>query len=151
MTITDKLAALRNHGGARRTPGLDDATVATFAASHPALSEAIDAAVAQYERVRAEFPELLDLDEDAQVRAVQEGFVNFYPEDAVNPYVALAARGSWMVTLKGAVLYDTGGYGMLGFGHTPQTVLDAMARPQAMANIMTPNLSQLRFDRAMRK
>jgi len=29
-------------------------------------------------------------------------------------------------------------------------VLEAMAKPQVMANIMTPNLSQLRFDRAMR-
>ena len=68
----------------------------------------------------------------------------------MNPYVALAARGPWVVTLKGAVLHDSGGYGMLGFGHTPKAVLDAMAKPQAMANIMTPNLSQLRFDRAMR-
>jgi hypothetical protein len=32
-----------------------------------------------------------------------------------------------VVTLKGAVLYDAGGYGMLGFGHTPDTVLAAMA------------------------
>ena len=39
---------------------------------------------------------------------------------------------------------------MLGLGHTPKAVMDAMAHPQAMANIMTPNLSQLRFDRAMR-
>lgn len=92
---------------------------------------------------------MLDLDEDAQVRAVQAGFVNFYPQDGVNPYVALAARGPWLVTLKGAVVYDTGGYGMLGFGHTPAAVLDAMARPQVMANIMTPNLSQIRFERVM--
>ena len=98
-----------------------------------------------------EFAELLDLDEDAQMRAVQAGFVNFYADDAVNPYVALAARGPWVVTLKGAVLYDSGGYGMLGFGHTPDAVLEAMAKPQAMANIMTPSLSQLRFDRALRK
>ena len=82
---------------------------------------------------------------------MQAGFVNFYAEDAVNPYVALAARGPWVVTLKGAVLHDSGGYGMLGFGHTPEAVLDAMAKPQVMANIMTPSLSQLRFDRALRK
>ena len=55
------------------------------------------------------------------------------------------------VTLKGAVLHDSGGYGMLGLGHTPQAVLDAMAKPQVMANIMTPNIAQLMFDRAMRK
>src|SRR5690606_19360323 len=68
-----------------------------------------------------------------------------------NPYVALAARGPWIVTLKGAVLYDTGGYGMLGFGHAPEDILEAMARPQALANIMTPSLSQLRFTRALQK
>jgi len=48
------------------------------------------------------------------------------------------------------VLYDAGGYGMLGFGHTPAPVLDAMARPQVMANIMTPSLSQRRLDLALR-
>lgn len=150
MTVTDTLAALRAHGGARRTTGLDDATVARFATLDPQLPAAIAAAGAEYARVREEFPELLELDEDAQIAAIQGGFVNFYATDAVNPYVALAARGPWIVTLKGAVLNDSGGYGMLGLGHAPQAVLDAMARPQVMANIMTPNLSQLRFDRAMR-
>ena len=151
MTATAKLAALRARTGTRRTEGLDDATIERFAAADPALAEAIDAAAAEYARIEGEFADLLDLDEDAQLQAVQAGFVNFYPADAVNPYVALAARGPWIVTLKGAVLYDTGGYGMLGFGHAPQAILDAMARPQAMANIMTPNLSQLRFERALRR
>lgn len=151
MAVTDALAPLRAHTGKRRTHGLDDATVARYAAAHPALAEAIDAAVAEYERVRTEFPELLNRDEDAQLHAVQDGYVNFYSHDAVNPYVALAARGSWVITLNGAVLYDCGGYGMLGFGHTPQPIIDAMAKPQVMANIMTPNLSQLRFSRAMRE
>src|SRR5690606_30515858 len=95
--------------------------------------------------------DLLDMDEDAQIQAVQAGFVNFYPQDAVNPYVALAARGPWIVTLKGAVLYDTGGYGMLGFGHAPADIIGAMARPQALANIMTPSLSQQRFTRALQR
>jgi acetylornithine/succinyldiaminopimelate/putrescine aminotransferase len=149
MALIDKLTPLRGHG-ARRTTGIDDATLLEFAARHPDLAEAIDAAADEYARVRAEFPELLDLDEDAQARAVQAGYVNFYSSDTVNPYVALVARGPWIVTLKGAVLHDSGGYGMLGFGHTPKAVLDTMAKPQVMANIMTPNLSQLRFDRALR-
>ncbi len=149
--LFDQLAPLRAHKGARRTVGLDDATVAKFAASHPDLPAAIEAAATQYRCVHDEFPELLELDEDAQVRAVQAGYVNFYSEDAVNPYVALAGRGPWIVTLNGAVLHDSGGYGMLGLGHAPKAVLEAMARPQVMANIMTPNLAQLRFDRALRK
>lgn len=150
MNLLDKLAPLRAHAGARRTPGLDDATIARFGASHADLVEAIDAAAEEYSRVRGDFADLLDLDEDAQVHAVQAGYINFYPDDAVNPYVALAARGPWIVTLKGAVLHDSGGYGMLGFGHAPTTILEAMAKPQAMANIMTPNLSQLRFERLLR-
>jgi len=150
MDVRHRLAPLRAHRGAQRTVGLDEATLAAFD-GHPDLSAAIDAALSEYARLREEFPEVLDLDEDDQVRAVQSGFVNFYPQDGVNPYVALAARGPWLVTLKGAVVYDTGGYGMLGFGHTPAAVLDAMARPQVMANIMTPNLSQLRFERAMHR
>jgi acetylornithine/succinyldiaminopimelate/putrescine aminotransferase len=150
MNLLDKLAPLRAHAGARRTPGLDDATIARFAAGHADLVEASDAAATEYARVSTEFADLLDLDEDAQVHAVQAGYVNFYPDDGVNPYVALAARGPWIVTLKGAVLHDSGGYGMLGFGHAPRFVLEAMAKPQAMANIMTPSLSQLRFERLLR-
>lgn len=146
-----QLAPLRARKGQRRTIGLDDATVQRFAATHPDLVAAIAAAASEFARVGEDFADLLDMDEEAQVAAVQADFVNFYPQDAVNPYVALAARGPWVVTLKGAVLYDTGGYGMLGFGHAPQAVLDAMAKPQALANIMTPSLSQLRFTRAMRR
>jgi acetylornithine/succinyldiaminopimelate/putrescine aminotransferase len=151
MTLTQKLAPLRARGGTRRSSGLDDATIERFAASHPDLGAAVDAAVAEFAGLDRDFAALLDLDEDEQVRRVQADFVNFYPQDAVNPYVALAARGPWIVTLKGAVLYDTGGYGMLGFGHAPEAVLAAMAKPQALANIMTPSLSQLRFTRALRR
>lgn len=150
MQLIDTLNPLRAHGKARTT-GLDDATVLEFAARDPQLGEAIAAAADEYTRIRAEFPDLLEMDEAAQAHEVQSGFVNFYAEDAANPYVALTARGPWIVTLKGAVLYDTGGYGMLGFGHTPEAVTAAMAKPQAMANIMTPNVSQLRFARAMQK
>jgi acetylornithine/succinyldiaminopimelate/putrescine aminotransferase len=149
MTLLDTLAPLRAHGHAR-TPGLDDAVLLDFAARDPQLAEAVAAAAAEYRRVRDEFPELLDLDEDAQRARVQSGFVNFYSQDNANPYVALAARGPWIVTLKGGVIYDTGGYGMLGLGHAPAKVIEAMSRPQAMANIMTPNVSQLRFSNAMR-
>lgn len=143
------LAPLRAHGGARTT-GLDDATVLAFAGRHADLRHAIADAATEYARVRAELPELLDLDERTQIAAIQGGFLNFYSVDTANPYVALVARGPWVITLKGAVLYDAGGYGMLGFGHTPAAVLEAMARPQVMANIMTPNLAEYRFTRAMR-
>ena len=150
MTLLDTLAPLRAHGKIR-TAGLDDATILQFAARDAQLVEAINAAAAEYAQIRAEFPDLLELDEDAQRADVQSGFVNFYSQDNANPYVALTARGPWIITLKGAVIYDTGGYGMLGLGHAPKAVIEAMAKPQSMANIMTPNVSQLRFSNAMRK
>ncbi|MDI1251985.1 aminotransferase class III-fold pyridoxal phosphate-dependent enzyme [Thermomonas sp.] len=149
MTLLDTLAPLRSFGKARTT-GLTDDVILDFASRHPQLGEAIDAAAVEFERVRTEFPALLALDEDAQTIEIQSGFINFYSHDAANPYVALVARGAWIVTLKGAVVYDTGGYGMLGLGHTPEAVIAAMTAPQAMANIMTPNVSQLRFTNAMR-
>lgn len=151
MNLLDQLATLRQHGGAVRTHGLDDDAVQRLAATHPELRAAVDAALEQFAVLQREFPDLLALDEDAQCQAVQADFVNFYPIDAVNPYVALAARGPWIITLKGAVVHDSGGYGMLGFGHTPAHVLAAMAKPQVMANIMTPSLSQLRLARALKR
>jgi len=150
MSVLAPLAPLRAHAGQRLTDGLDDATVTGLAAAHPDLAAAIASAAAEYARQRDDMADLLDLDEAAQIDAVQGGFVNFYADDCVTPYVALAARGPWVVTLKGAVLYDAGGYGMLGFGHAPAAVLEAMARPQVMANVMTPNLSQRRFTGALR-
>jgi acetylornithine/succinyldiaminopimelate/putrescine aminotransferase len=150
MSFIERLAPLRNQPGTRLTSGLDDATLTTLSANHPQLIAAVDAAAEEFARVQADLGPLLAQDEQAQIDAMQDGFVNFYADDAVTPYVALAARGPWVVTLKGAVLYDAGGYGMLGFGHTPDTVLEAMARPQVMANIMTPSLSQQRFITALR-
>lgn len=148
--IASKLAPLRAHGGKRRTVGLDDDVLAQFA-DNAELAEVVEAALSEYTGIKAQFGDLLELDEDKQIHALQAGFINFYQDDAVNPYVALAAHGPWIVTLKGAVLHDSGGYGMLGFGHTPAEVIAAMAKPQAMANIMTPNLSQLRLSTLLRE
>ncbi|KIQ97195.1 aminotransferase class III-fold pyridoxal phosphate-dependent enzyme [Lysobacter sp. A03] len=148
--IASKLAPLRAHGGSRRTVGLDDAVLEQFA-DNAELGEAVDAALTEYAEVKKHFADLLDLDETSQMQKLQAGFINFYQDDAVNPYVALTARGPWIVTLKGAVIHDSGGYGMLGFGHAPAQVLAAMAKPQAMANIMTPSISQLRLSTLLRE
>ncbi|KRG69086.1 aminotransferase class III-fold pyridoxal phosphate-dependent enzyme [Pseudoxanthomonas dokdonensis] len=151
MSVIDKLAPLRAHPGKRLTHGLDDATLERLLPSHPDLGAAIEAAATAHAQLQDEFSDLFDQDEADQIHSVQRGFVNFYADDAINPYIALVARGPWVVSINGAVLYDAGGYGMLGFGHTPQAIIDAMARPQVMANIMTPSLSQLQFDRALRR
>jgi len=145
-----KLKEMREFDGAVRTTGLPEEVIADFLERDPALSEAIDDAYAAHLALRSRMSDFLHLDEDEQIRRAQADFVNFYPDDGVNPYVALAANGPWLVTVKGAVVYDAGGYGMLGLGHAPKEVLAVLARRQVMANVMTPNLSQLKFGQALR-
>ena len=129
MTTIEKLNVLRKHGGPARTIGLADDIIIEFAARDEKLVEAVDTAYLSYQELLAQSPEILQMDEQDQILAVQDGFVNFYPDDAVNPFVSLAGSGPWLITLKGAVLYDCGGYGMLGFSHAPGDILEAMNRP----------------------
>lgn len=151
MSALDKLKSLRNRPGVALTQGLPDEVIARFAAADPRLGAAIDDALGVIECWQVAYPELIDLDEAEVREALMADFVNFYAGDAVKPYVALAGRGPWLVTLKGAVLHDSGGYGMLGFGHAPEALLQAMGQPHVMANVMTPSFSHLSFTRALKK
>jgi len=151
MKMLEKLNAMRTHGGAIQTRGLDDETLQKFAQKDDRLVAAVDRAYTEFLALLEEMPELMSLPESELTAAVQEGFINFYPQDAVNPYVALAASGPWVVSSRGAVLYECGGYGMLGFGHAPEDLLKAMNKPHVMANVMTPAFSQKRLVDALRK
>lgn len=151
MKMLEKLNAMRSHGGAIQTHGLNDETLLRFAQKDERLEDAVAAAHAEFLRLKEETPELLALPEKELITALQEGFINFYPQDAVNPYVVLAGSGPWIVTSRGAVLYECGGYGMLGFGHAPPAILESMNKPHVMANIMTPSFSQKRMIDALRK
>jgi acetylornithine/succinyldiaminopimelate/putrescine aminotransferase len=151
MGVIDQLRELREFGGKPRTTGLDDATIERMAATDPLLGQAIAEAVARHRELRADLGDFLKLDEAEQLAHALADFVNFYPDDAINPYVPASARGPWIVTLKGAVVHDNGGYGMLGFGHNNAAIDAALARPQVMANVMTPSVSQLRFTQALQR
>lgn len=151
MEVLEQLRGIRATSGPADTPGLPDAVVTRFAGRDPALVEAVRAAVAAHAELRAEFPDIIALPEAQQIAALQQGLVNFYAADAVNPFVAIAARGPWIVTSCGAVIHDSGGYGMLGLGHQPVPVNAAMAHPHVMANVMTASYAQLRFTRALQR
>jgi len=151
MSIIERLHEMRNYGGEALTTGLPEDTIMRFAEQDPRLGEAVDVAYSEFQWLCEERGDFLALDEASQIRAAQADFVNFYADDAVNPYIGLAGRGPWLITLKGAVLYDVGGYGMLGFGHNPAAVLDAMNQPHLMANIMTPQVSQKKFGNRLRR
>ncbi len=145
MTILEQLGRLRSSGGSRQTRGLPDAAIEQFAQTHDALNQAVIEALNLWADLAEEYPDYVSLSESEQLARVQQGVVNFYAQDAVNPYVSLAAKGPWVVTTKGAVIHDSGGYGMLGFGHNPDTLTSVLNRQQVMANIMTGSFSQRRL------
>lgn len=151
MGVINQLQEMRAYGGKPRTTGLDDASIERMAAADPLLVQAVSEAVARHHELRAEMDDFLKLDEAEQLARVQADFVNFYSDDAINPYLPAAARGPWIVTLKGAVVHDNGGYGMLGFGHNDAAILTALGRPQVMANVMSPSVAQLQFSAALDK
>ena len=141
----DCLQEMREHGGAAQTFGLKDEVVLSFLDERADLAVAIERGYARFVELQETHGEFVALDEQSQVREAHAGLTNFYAKDAVNPYVAVGGAGPWVVTLKGAVIYDVGGYGMLGFGHAPAAVLDAMNQPHVMANIMTASPNKLDF------
>lgn len=73
---------------------------------------------------------------------LQKNILNFYNKDTISPYVPLAAKGPWILSNEGKIIYDTGGYGMLGYGHSPEWALNILSKEHEMANVMTPSYEQ---------
>ena len=63
MSVIEQLESIRSAGGKRATDGLPDETVNRFATFDSDLVEAIEAAVEQFEMLRAEFPDFVAMDE----------------------------------------------------------------------------------------
>jgi len=144
-TMLESLQSIRAASGPAHTTGLPDEVVEQLAARDPRLGRAIDAARWRRRAMEAAHGDQFRLSEPDLCRALQARILNFYPGPSINPYVPLAAEGPWIVTSHGAVIHDSGGYGMLGLGHAPGAVLEAMAEPHVMANVMTPSFSQYRL------
>lgn len=152
LTILQKLQELRNFNGGRRdTVGLSQADLERFLLKDPRLTLAIEEALRVFEQLCATDEAILKLSEAEQIAQLQSGFINFYGPEAVNPYVPLAARGPWIITSCGAVVHDSGGYGMLGHGHNPEHVVQALQVPQVMANIMTASFAHRHLVEALRQ
>ena len=119
MTIgIDGLAEIRSKTGKPLTRGLNDHVISEFLQIDPALSIAIEEACENFVSLVNDMgEETVKMDEKDLVSTLQGDYVNFYSAATVNPYVAIAARGPWIITSHGAVIHDNGGYGMLGMGH----------------------------------
>jgi len=146
-----QLNALRTATGKATTRGLSDEQINSALTWSKDLALAIGDAWTRFSKLSKAWLQRLQGDEIALLRWLQEDYVNFYEANTINPYVPLAGKGPWVVTAYGAVVHDNGGYGMLGYGHGPQEVLEALARPYVMANVMTPSLSNRRFTERLKR
>lgn len=109
-----------------------------------------------YEVIEINGEKFTDCSEESQIVHLQKDILNFYMSEDINPYVPLAAKGPWIITTFGSVIYDTGSYGMLGFGHNPNKFKFGhhdciLGIPQVMANVMTAQLPQLLITEALNK
>jgi len=142
---------MRECGGPALTVGLTDTVIQEFLEEDQGLAVAIERAYARFLDLKNSHADFLAQAESDQIAQAHEGLTNFYAEDVVSPYVAAGAAGPWIISLKGAVIYDCGGYGMLGLGHAPEAVAEAMDQPHVMANIMTASVSQVDFIESLRR
>lgn len=140
-----------SNGSSAQTTGLSDEIIRRFCILDNQLVQAIEEASLIFTNLIDEVGlEYLTQDEAILVSSVQSDYINFYSAATINPYVAIAARGPWVITSKGAVLHDNGSYGMLGGGHGPDAVIEAMSQNWVMANVMTPSFSQQRLSNRLR-
>lgn len=124
-----------------RTYGLSDEALAPFH-SDTNLTAALQQALS------AEIPQTMS--ESDCIRKLLTDVESFYAPEYQNPYIAVASKGPWIVTLAGNVVHDNGGYGMLGLGHAPTELIDAMSQPFAMANVMTGCFEHAQFTRLLK-
>ena len=144
MSDLEKIREIKRLSGQAQTQGLDESVIEKFLQADDNLSQVINTAYLAFHQLYSEdeTKRLLLKGEAELVQLLQAGIVNFYDLHAVNPYVPIAALGPWLVTSHGAVLHDSGGYGMLGLGQNHPNVLSALNQQQVIANVMTASFSQ---------
>ena len=93
------LDEIRSATGKADTDGLPDSIISKFLETDPSLSRAIEEASMNFQSLVNEMGEkLLSMKESELSSLLQADYVNFYSAATVNPYVAIAARGPWIVT-----------------------------------------------------
>lgn len=153
MSLIDKLREIKHSSGPAQTRGLNDDTILKFLDKFPQLETAIEAAYQFFLQLHLDpnYKKLLAQPEEVLIQSLQDGIVNFYDSNSVNPYVPLGSCGPWIVTSHGAVLHDSGGYGMLGLGQNLPEIVDELNKKQTIANVMTASFSQKKMVDALNK
>lgn len=145
------LSEIRDYSGESYTKGIEDSKITEFWEKDKHLRIAVNNSEKEHKKLRKEFSEELKLSETELCRLLQKDYVNFYPVKTRSPFIPLTAAGPWIVTTHGAVLHDSAGYGMLGLGHSSEKLLKALSYPWVMANVMTPQFSQIRLSERLKK
>ena len=142
---SEMLTQIRSATGVALTVGLADDIVNHFVLVSPELQRAIIDAHTLFFNFSKDERDMLARPEVEVGDYLRAGIVNFYSKDCGSPFIPLAAKGPWIVTCYGRVVYETGGYGMLGFGHNPDFLKEAIGGEQVMSNVMTPSFAQRRI------
>lgn len=151
QTPLEKLKAIRSKTKHAPQASLSDSLIEQFAQQDSDLSRAIDRAAQRFEQHADFYADYLDNTEAELIEHLRENILNFYPPESASPYVPVAAKGPWIVTFHGGVIYDVGGYGMLGFGHNPDFLKAPLSSNQVMANVMTPCFSHQRISKLLKE
>lgn len=143
-SLIDKLHEMKQLTGKAQTTGLSDEIILAFIDTSQKLAAAINNAYLIFQQYYGDpnVKSQLMGDEGLLIQSLQQGIVNFYDLNSVNPYVPLASAGPWIVTSHGAVLHDSGGYGMLGLGQNASELVNELDTKQTIANVMTASFSQ---------
>src|SRR3989338_1410139 len=107
MDILKKLKDIRSEHKFIETSGIEDKYIEQFVEKDPRLGQLIEEAAQAYQEYKKEYGDILRHDEEDQIHEIQRDFLNFYEDHNVNPYVALVAKGPWIISTCGAVIYDT--------------------------------------------
>ena len=149
--LLDVIYNIRNKHQHEKRSSISDEKIKYWSKVDRNLIFALKEAESRFIEICNKNPEYLKLSEQELLNKLHSNILNFYSPEAFSPYIPLATKGPWIVTFHGGVVYDTGGYGMLGLGHNPEVVKNIISKDQAMANVMTASFSQLNFTKLIKE
>ncbi len=96
-------------------------------------------------QLKLDSKEMIKNIENLDINNLQKNILNLYRPEYLSPFIPVNAKGPWIIGSKGEIVYDVGGYGMLGLGHNPDWSREILSNSYVMANVMTANIIQKEF------
>ena len=105
MNLTTVLERLRQGVGEAQTVGLPAETIEKHFKISDGLRSALDGALKLLDDLPLELKRFRGMSEKEAISEIQHGVLNFYNTDDLTTYIPLSAKGPWIVTLHGAVVF----------------------------------------------